>query len=372
MTDEPISDEERSEEDPIEPALAAGVRIAEPDLNAVSDRLERALLGDERKYTRIQAASKAGVPQEIATNLWRALGFATVEDDAVVFTDADVEAMLLGKSLVEVGLMDWPQAISITRLMGQLMSRTAEWQVQWALEAVLANPQNLPGRDVETFVESLIPILERTQNYAWRRHVVGRLERVFAAVGDLDSQLHMVVGFVDLSGYTSFSRKAGASELSRELEEFESLAANLVADHHGRVVKYLGDEVLFTATTASDAAEIALGLVERTHDDEDRLPVHVGMASGEVIGRMGDIFGPVVNLASRLTSAARPGSVLVDRNLAAELADDPRYDLQRVRGLNIRNYSNAGATRLRRGASEVNPHRELLAADVVKRLRIWE
>jgi len=97
------------------------------------------------------------------------------------------------------------------------------------------------------------------------------------------------------------------------------------------------------------------------------------MASGEVMPRLGDVFGPTVNLASRLTKVARPGTVLVDRQLAAELADNDAYELQRVRGVNVRNYLDAGATRLRRKAEPGRPGpRDLLASDIVRRLRIWE
>jgi adenylate cyclase len=126
-------------------------------------------------------------------------------------------------------------------------------------------------------------------------------------------------------------------------------------------------------SNAADAAEIALGLLERSEADEGLLPVYAGLAGGEVLSRLGDVFGPVVNIASRLTSIARPGTVLIDRELAAELADDPRFVVQRLRGVPVRGYHNLAASRLRRhpdgedlAGAELNP------LEVIKRLRMWE
>jgi adenylate cyclase len=89
------------------------------------------------------------------------------------------------------------------------------------------------------------------------------------------------------------------------------------------------------------------------------------------LSRLGDVFGPVVNIASRLTSIARPGTVLIHRDLAAELADDPRFVVQQLRGVPVRGYHNLAASRLRRhpnregrGGAELNP------LEVIKRLRM--
>jgi adenylate cyclase len=122
------------------------------------------------------------------------------------------------------------------------------------------------------------------------------------------------VCFVDIVGYTSRSKSLDESELVAWLEGFEDTATGIVVDHGGRIIKTIGDEILFVADDPTAAAEIALELTARGEDPDDSFPsVRAAIAYGEVVNRLGDVFGPVVNIASRLTSLARPGSVLVDR-----------------------------------------------------------
>jgi adenylate cyclase len=100
----------------------------------------------------------------------------------------------------------------------------------------------------------------------------------------------------------------------------------------------LGDEVLFVADSPADGAEIALTLVAGPPAEEEMPRLRAGLAWGRVLSRFGDVYGPVVNIASRLTSAARPGTALVDRDLATALRDDPRYLLRPRRPISVRGY----------------------------------
>src|SRR5699024_804852 len=104
---------------------------------ALQHRLERILLGGSRKYTRLEVARHAGVSQERTSRLWRAMGFATVADDEVVFTDADVAAMRTADGLTRAGLIDSAAENAVTRTLGQHLSRLAEWQVDLLLYRVL-------------------------------------------------------------------------------------------------------------------------------------------------------------------------------------------------------------------------------------------
>src|SRR3712207_439880 len=143
--------------------------------------------------------------------------------------------------------------------------------------------------------------------------------------------------FRSLVGYTSRSRGMGGRELGAMIEDFESTAAEVVARRAGRVVKTVGDGVLFTAATAAAAADIALDLPE-AWDAEDRPQLRVGVAYGTVLTHLGDVYSPVVNLASRLTSVARPGTLLVDRDLARQLRGLPRYRVRPLRRVSVRGY----------------------------------
>jgi adenylate cyclase len=145
------------------------------------------------------------------------------------------------------------------------------------------------------------------------------------------------VGFADLVGFTRLSQRLEDAELADLVETFESRAADVVAGLGGRVVKTLGDEVLFVAGTADAGAEIALQLIESMAGHERVPRLRVGAAIGNVLSRMGDVFGTTVNLASRLTALAPPDGVVVDREMARVLATRPAYQVRamwrrRVRG----------------------------------------
>ena len=156
-----------------------------------------------------------------------------------------------------------------------------------------------------------------------------------------------MIGFADIVGYTSTVRHTGVDELAALLESFEENAAETIVANHGRVVKSLGDEVLFVADTAQDAAEIAVRLSDPARAARGLPQLRVGMALGRVLARFGDVYGPAVNLASRLTSLARPGTVLVDRELARALRGDEAYRLQPRRPAAVRGYSRLRSWSLR-------------------------
>ncbi|WIY02854.1 adenylate/guanylate cyclase domain-containing protein [Amycolatopsis mongoliensis] len=317
----------------------------------LQQRLERVLLGGRRKYTRLEVAEKAGVPEERSRRLWRALGFATVGDDEVVFTDADVEAMRTADQLVQSGLIDPSIEVSVTRALGQHLSRLAEWQVDMLWELIKEQPElGRSERQVARLVDRLLPELEQVQNFVWRRHLAAYAGRAFAAPDENLEARTEVVGFVDMVGYTRLTRQIDEEELSRVLDAFELLAAETIAEHHGRVVKMIGDEVLFVADAAVDAAEIALALTERTSADESLPAVRAGMASGRILSRFGDVYGSVVNLAARLTSVARPGTILVDRELASQLSEEKAYELRPRRPVTVRGYNRLRPAALRRAA----------------------
>ncbi|GAA3542292.1 adenylate/guanylate cyclase domain-containing protein [Amycolatopsis ultiminotia] len=318
----------------------------------LQQRLERTLLGGPRRYTRFDVAKLADVPEERSRRLWRALGFATVDDDEVVFTDADVEAMRIADQLVQSGLVERGLEVAVTRALGQHLSRLAEWQVHMLWELITGNPE-LADNDgqVTRLVDRLLPELERVQSFVWRRHLAAYAGRAFANADEGMETRTQVVGFVDMVGYTRLTRQVDEEELSRVLDSFETLATEVIADRHGRVVKMIGDEVLFVTDSSADAGDIALTLAERTGTDE--LPaVRAGLAAGRVLSRFGDVYGSVVNVAARLTSVARPGTVLVDRALASELEPLAQFEIRTRRPVAVRGYHRLRPAALRRGSEQ--------------------
>ncbi|GGX89062.1 adenylate/guanylate cyclase domain-containing protein [Streptomyces hiroshimensis] len=284
-------------------------------------QLESLILGAERRYTPFQAARAAGVSMDLASRFWRAMGFADI-GQAKALTEADVLALRRLAGLVEAGLLSEPMAVQVARSTGQTTARLADWQIDSFLEG-LTEPQE-PGmtRTEITYplVELLLPELEEFLIYVWRRQLAAATGRVVQAQDDAEMvDRRLAVGFADLVGFTRLTRRLEEEELGELVEAFETTAADLVAAHGGRLIKTLGDEVLYSADDAGTAAEIGLRLIETMTHDETMPELRVGIAFGTVTTRMGDVFGTTVNLASRLTSIAPKDAVLVDQALAEEL-----------------------------------------------------
>jgi adenylate cyclase len=163
------------------------------------------------------------------------------------------------------------------------------------------------------------------------------------------------VGFADLVSFTRLVRRLTERELARLVQRFEGLTSDVVAAHGGRVVKTVGDEVMFAAAPGPAAAAIALDISDTLAADELLPDVRVGLSTGPVVSRLGDVFGTTVNRASRLTALAQPGTVLVDVATVHSLAGAPQVEVRQLRGRTLRGLGHVVPWLLRRaGASPLD------------------
>jgi adenylate cyclase len=154
---------------------------------------------------------------------------------------------------------------------------------------------------------ALLPFVRDTIDSLLRRHLIAARRTILGEAADAGYETQaLAVGFVDLVGSTALSQRLSTRELGAVLTEFENAAADTVTARGGRVIKLIGDEVLFTAPDADAGCSIALELVRHFTDHPRVPPVRTGVASGEVLLRDGDVFGPVVNLAARAVKLADP------------------------------------------------------------------
>ncbi|MEV2243242.1 adenylate/guanylate cyclase domain-containing protein [Streptomyces sp. NPDC049970] len=349
-------------EPPEEPA-------APPGVDELRRTVEEVLLGGRRTWTRRDIAERAGVGAERTVQIWRALGFPVVDDDARVFTDGDVDALRAGERLIEAGLITPDSETMMARALGHHLSRLAEWQVHtlwsWMNRGSGATPD---GGSLIGHAAALMPEMELVQRHVWRRHLAAYAERALAeteeharagpvqgpgpgkgaqedavvggaAPGEGADIRDLSVGFTDMVGYTRMTRGLAGAELVRVLDRFESLTGDVIADGRGRMVKTIGDEVLFVCESASTAADIALELTARAEVEPGLPQVRTGLAHGAVLSRFGDVYGAVVNIAARLTAVARPGAVLTSTAFAGELAGMAAYELKVLRAVSVRGYS---------------------------------
>ena len=322
----------------------------EPTLDAafVIQAITELMLGEQPHLTRAEVSELSGVDSDLARQRWRALGFPEADDDDVAFTQADVDALGLTQELIGLGVIEPDTEQAIIRTIGRSFARLADWQVRAFLSALTSGSEAAFSAGDLAELEKVIPVGEKVQSYAWRRHLVNAASRLLLTESEDVEETARCVGFADIVGYTSMSRKLTRHELTDMVERFEEVTAGLITDHHGHVVKTIGDEVLFLVDEPKQAALLALALLDE-HEADDTFPaVRIGIAYGNIVNHMGDVFGPVVNIASRLTSLARPASALVDRALADELSGDDDVRLKPMRRTSVKGYEHLQPWSLKR------------------------
>ncbi|TDE39183.1 adenylate/guanylate cyclase domain-containing protein [Actinomadura sp. 6K520] len=304
------------------------------------DDIEETLLGGPLRYTRKEVEARSGVRDEYARRIWQALGFPTPPDEEVAFTDGDVAALQEIKELLGTDLVDEDMVLQLARAVGQTMGRLASWLGDVWLQRLGELPSDEPAAaDLVTAAlaatEDLRPAFERLLLHGWRRQLTAAGMRAAATTAAAQSDpaagvANLAVGFADVVSFTRLSRRLDSGALAAFVERFEVTTAEIIAELGGRVVKTLGDEVLFVTSEPRAAADIGLRIAERFDADPDFPKVRVGLAYGEVIQRLGDVFGTPVNLAARLTASAHPGTVLIDGGLASALSEGA-YDVSALR-----------------------------------------
>jgi adenylate cyclase len=234
---------------------------------------------------RLGSGDEASLSQDAGENLLRVIGasIGRIADAAVSTFIQDVETQL------HAGEADVAAWVHAEAQIGEVAHDVA------------------PGLGT-LFLHHLVDAIRRQ-----RVSQVGVNERAFARLG---------VGFVDLVGFTPLSLHLSPHDLVKLVTRFEQRAFDITSEHDGRVVKHIGDEVMYAALTADDAAEIALALVAEFAGD---VQPRGGLCFGEALTLRGDYYGPVVNMAARLVDEAVPGEVLID-SATASLLDRVRYE----------------------------------------------
>jgi len=294
-------------------------------------------MGGPRRYTRAQLIAESGLERDMAVAMWRSLGFAEVGDDEVVFTAGDRAALRQLGQLREAGLVPADVQDAVARRSAR---RWPAWRLadRDALSAGRLRPSRGERARDAADRRPGHPAAENMQSYVWRRHVAAAATRLLSTMpGESDTRT-LTVGFADLVGFTRATRRLSPAEFDRADRGLPGHRRRCGATCRGRVVKTVGDEVLFVADDAPNGAEIALELVERLAESSALPRLRIGLAVGDVVTRFGDVYGEAVNIAARLTTHARPGRILVDRNLAAALEHDSRFELRTRRPVAVRGY----------------------------------
>jgi adenylate cyclase len=330
--------------------------------------VEHLVLAEPATHDLDGMADATGLTPELITRVWRSLGFVEPRPGDHIFTDVDVDLLCTIGHLLELGVIDDELVLQMSRVIGSSLARVAAALVD-AIEPTDEGPVDdraagllasaLPDdREPTGFADVapvLFPTLLQVMEFVWRRHVQAvaraRISREQAGA-DPD---HLVVGFADLVGFTALSQQVGTHELAAVVERFETIAYDTVTGLGGRVVKMIGDEVMFAVPHERAAAEIALSLSQTYRDDDELSDVRVGLAAGPVLQREADLYGPVVNRASRIVGIAFPGTVVCAAEVHHALESDVEFAWKAIGTRNLKDIGRVPLWVLRRTGDEVAP-----------------
>ena len=314
----------------------------------------RRILGDDGSHISArQISDEVGIELDQLLRFQRASGLPQVDDpDAAVFMRPDGDTAVHIKRFLDLGI-DPEQMLTVVRVLAEGLSNAAE-----VMRSAALGPVFHPGvteleiaKGFQALVSQAAPLLGpmiQDMLLLQLRHVaetdaINANER--RAGAPLPGARLVACAFADLVGFTRLGEELppeGIEQLSNRLAEI----AREVVVAPVRLIKTIGDAVMFVSTDTAALLDVMLGLVAATEADELLPQLRVGVAHGSAVSRAGDWFGSPVNLASRVTSAARPGAVLVSESAREQIGEDDRY-----------RWSFAGSRRLRGVISDVRLYR---------------
>jgi len=280
--------------------------------------VERALAGGSPRYTPREVAELSGVDLDLLQRATAALGVPYPDPDMRSLTEADLEEARRVKAFIAAGLPE-DGILQVARTIGMGTSRIAEANRELVVRTLMQ-----PGdteRDLAlrfaAAAEHMLPLIGPTLVYALQTHMLEQVRRDVIAAADLASgevggTVELAACFADLVGFTKLGEQIETEELGLVAGRLDELAT-AVAEPPVRLVKLIGDAAMLVASDAEAMVGAALRLVEAADEEGDEFPrLRAGVSYGSALVQAGDYYGRPVNLASRITAIAKPGSVVVD------------------------------------------------------------
>jgi class 3 adenylate cyclase len=276
-----------------------------------------------------EAADRAGISEEKLLTLIRAAGFPAPGEDDRVFSEqfAGLAAAMAGAE----EMFGADAVLQLIRVMGAAMARLADAVVSMFLVNVEQrardeDPIGLGLARANAQAAELVPGAVAGLDILLRQHILAARRTIVDDPTEIGFETQrMAVGFVDLVGSSALAQRASVRELGALLTEFEHIVTDSVTARGGRVVKLIGDAVLYVADDEATACRIALDLTAALGDHPRLPPVRAGLASGDVVLRDGDVFGPIVNLAARAAKVGAASEIVAPATMteAAGVGAEP-------------------------------------------------
>lgn len=277
-------------------------------------------------YSLRTAADSIGLPVADAEHAWAILGLTVQDSDSLALSQADVDALATWVALR--AQMGQEAADGFMRVLGSTVARLAE-----AISSMIRanSPKLWLGHSGDELITALayreaaqfVPRIGAMIDAVHRHHLVSTRTFIESVERGPSVSVLCGVGFADLSGFTALTQTLTPAELSEMLTEFGATVSDVVHADGGRVVKFLGDAVMWVSPRPDRLAIAALDLVHHPRAQEAGLQVRAGLGYGPILTLSGDYFGNAVNLAARLVAAAEPGQVLAAQEVYEQLPGWP-------------------------------------------------
>ncbi len=328
-------EEREARKDLLDQLEEAGVKVDTLRAAVAEDRLALVPveheLGGDGEMTEADVAGTAKVPVEFLREQRRALGLPQVPGDAKVFGDADVEAAKQLKVFIDAGL-ETEGVEEVARIVGQSMQRIARAVASLAAESLLkpGDTERDLGLRFAAAARELAPLMGKQLDYVFRtqlREIVRSevVDRAQMVSGKLPGSELINVAFADLVDFTKMGENVPPDEVGRVAGRLERIAGN-IAEPPVQLVKTIGDAAMLVSDEVEPLVEATIALIRAADEEGEDFPqLRAGIARGEAIGRAGDWYGRPVNVASRVTGVARPGSVLTTKGVKEEAEDSFRW-----------------------------------------------
>jgi class 3 adenylate cyclase len=277
-------------------------------------------------YTLQTAAEELGIAAEDVARAWALLGLTVAGPDVPALSQADVDALATWLALK--GVVGQDGAFGLLRVLGAAMARLAEAEATMIRVGtpdiqMTHTHDELATAQAYRSVAEFVPRIGALIDIVHRHHLTSARTHFEGVLRDTSASVVCGVGFADLSGFTALTQALTPAQLSELLNEFAGTVSDVVHADGGRVVKFIGDEVMWVSSAPERLARVAVDLVEHPKAREEGLQVRAGLAFGTVVAINGDYFGNPVNLAARLVAAAAPGQILATSELRDKLPDWP-------------------------------------------------
>jgi class 3 adenylate cyclase len=273
-------------------------------------------------YTLRDVSNTLAIPVTEVAAAWYALGLTAGDVDARLLSEADLEGLRTW-AMLRAGIGE-ELTSGLLRVLGTSMARLAEAEsaaIRGGAPDIQLDVTADEARTAKAFgdIASLVPRIGLFMDAVHRQHLQSTRSYFESVIGDATANVTVGVGFADLSGFTALTRRLTLTELSVVLTAFGGVATDVVHEHDGRLVKLLGDAVMWVNADPNKLAEVANHLVRHPVAESAGIQVRAGLAYGDSLALFGDYFGTAVNLAARLVAVAEPGQILASADLVERL-----------------------------------------------------